>query len=106
MSGIDIFTWVVFITILSVVLVIFAFLGVWPGKVAKERNHPQAEAIQVASWVFLILGFAVWPFILVWAYMRPIARPLDDADLDSFARIAELEAELAQLQTAAKGEAQ
>jgi len=77
MAGIDIFAWVVFITILVVALLIFVILGMLPGKVARERSHPQAQAIQVASWVFLILGFAVWPFVLAWAYMRPIARPLD-----------------------------
>ena len=80
MAGIDIFAWVVFVTILAVVLIIFVFLGMWPGQVARERNHPQAQAIQVASWVFLILGFAVWPFVLTWAYLRPIARPLDEGD--------------------------
>lgn len=108
MTGIDIFTWIVFLTIIAVAVLIFAFLGMWPGKVAKERKHPQAEAIQVASWVFLILGFAIWPFVLVWAYMRPIARPLDATDVDAMARIAELEAEIAQLHAAATegGEAQ
>ena len=103
MSGIDVFTWIVFLTIIAVVVLIFGFLGTWPGKVAKERKHPQAEAIQVASWVFLILGFAIWPFVLVWAYMRPIARPLDAEDVDAMARIAELEAELSILQAATEG---
>ena len=40
-----------------------------------------AEAINVASWLALIFGFAAWPFVLVWAYLRPVARPLDATEL-------------------------
>jgi type VI protein secretion system component VasK len=111
MSGIDIFAWVVLIVMIAVAVFIFAFMGMWPGMVAKKRGHPQAQAIQVASWVFLILGFAVWPFVLVWAYLRPIAKPLDavnggagDSEASaSAARIAELEERLTRLEAALEG---
>lgn len=70
MSFIDYFTWFVLLIIVATVVGVFVLMGIWPGKVAHERNHPQAEAIQIGSWVALILGFALWPFVLVWAYTR------------------------------------
>ena len=63
------------------IVVVFVVLGLLPGRVAKQREHPQAEAINVASWLALIFGFAAWPFVLVWAYLRPVARPLDATEL-------------------------
>jgi len=82
MTGIDIFTWVVLLVMIGAAVVVFVVLGLLPGRVAKERGHPQAEAINVASWLALIFGFAAWPFVLVWAYLRPIAQPLHPGDLD------------------------
>lgn len=77
MSGIDIFTWVVLLIIIASIVVVFVVLGMLPGRIAGQRQHPQAQAISVASWLALIFGFAAWPFVLVWAYLRPVARPLD-----------------------------
>lgn len=71
MSFIDIFTWIVLLIIIMTAVGLFVFLGLWPGKVAHERNHPQADAIQIGSWVTLVLGFVFWPLILIWAYTRP-----------------------------------
>ena len=113
MSGIDIFAWVVLLIIIASVVVVFVVLGMLPGKIARQRQHPQAQAIQVASWLSLIFGFAAWPFVMVWAHLRPVARPLDTADTSSGAesaegegastRIAELEARIAVLESATKG---
>ncbi len=103
MSGIDIFAWVVLFVIIGSAVVVFVVLGLLPGKVAREREHPQVQAIQVASWLALIFGFAAWPFVLVWAYLRPVARPLDTADTRSGMEIAELEARIARLESAMKG---
>ena len=72
MSKIDIFSWIVLLVMIASVVVVFVVLGKLPGQVAQDRQHPQAEAINVASWLALIFGFAGWPFVLVWAYLRPI----------------------------------
>ena len=77
MTGIDIFAWVVLLVMIASVVAVFVVLGKLPGQVAHQRQHPQADAIGVASWLALIFGFAAWPFVLVWAYLRPIARPFD-----------------------------
>ena len=44
-------------------------LGGLPGKKAAERNHPQAEAINIAAWLGLALGVILWPLALIWAFM-------------------------------------
>lgn len=77
MTGIDIFAWFVLLVMIGTAVVVFVVLGLIPGKIAEKRQHQQAEAIGIASWVALIFGFAAWPFVLVWAYLRPVLRPLD-----------------------------
>lgn len=104
MSGIDIFAWVVLVIMIASAVVVFVVLGVLPGKIARQRQHPQAQAIQVASWLALIFGFAAWPFVLVWAYLRPVARPLDQPEGEAARRrIAELEGRIAKLESAEEG---
>jgi uncharacterized membrane protein YkvI len=104
MSGIDIFGWVVLVIMIATVVVVFVVLGTMPGKIARQREHPQAQAIQVAAWLALIFGFAAWPFVMVWAYLRPVARPLDQPEGETARRrIAELEAHVARLESAKEG---
>ena len=71
MSGIDIFALIVLIIIIGTALAAFVFLGLWPGNIARQRNHPQVEAITIGSWVALIAGGVLWPIILIWAYVKP-----------------------------------
>ena len=104
MSGIDIFAWVVLLVIIASVVVVFVVLGMLPGKIARQRQHPQVQAINVASWLALIFGVAAWPFVLVWAYLRPVARPLDQPEDEAVRqRIASLEARIAELESAEEG---
>ena len=67
----DILTIVVLIALTVLAGVVVVILGTLPGKIARRRNHLQAEAINVASWLGLIMGGVLWPFALVWAYIRP-----------------------------------
>ena len=63
-----------------VILVGLALFGIWlfvalgslPGKKAAERNHPQAEAINVLGWLGLLFGGVGWMVALVWAHMKPV----------------------------------
>ena len=104
MSGIDIFSWIVLLVIIASIVVVFVVLGMLPGKVARQRQHPQVQAINVASWLALIFGFAAWPFVMVWAYLRPVARPLDQPEDEAVRkRIASLEARIAELESTEEG---
>jgi len=67
----NILTIVVLIALVALIGVIVVFLGTLPGKIAKGRNHPQAEAINVASWLGIITAGLLWPFALIWAFIRP-----------------------------------
>ncbi len=70
MTGLDIFTFIVMFVLLVAVAVLIKILGALPGKIARSRAHPQAEAINVCGWLgILTLGIA-WPFALIWAYTR------------------------------------
>lgn len=101
MTGIDYFAWAVLIVIIVAVVGVFIVLAMLPGKIAKERRHPQAEAINIAGWLgaFLTLG-AVWVFAMIWAFTNPdgrtkgTIRPDDNEIVSLKSRIAALEAKL------------
>lgn len=61
------------ILLLLVLLLIWIFveLAKLPGQKARERNHLQAEAINVLGWLGLLLGGVGWVVALVWAYTKP-----------------------------------
>ncbi|WP_439102967.1 DUF3302 domain-containing protein [Congregibacter sp.] len=71
MGFFDVFAWIVLLIIVSSGVGIVVLMGMWPGKVAHARNHPQAEAITVGGWLTLFLGFVFWPLMVVWAYTKP-----------------------------------
>lgn len=69
MSLLDLFAWIVVIILVASAVAMFSIVGWLPGHIAKSRNHPWAQAITVAGWVTLICGFALWPVVLIWAYV-------------------------------------
>lgn len=98
MAGIDYFAWFVLIVIVLSVVAAFIVLAMLPGKTAKKRQHPQAEAINAAAWLGLIFTFGiVWVLAYVWALSKPLGAPAPDdgGGLEALeARVAELEARL------------
>ena len=69
MSGLDIFAWIVLIVVAASTVAVVLFLAALPGRIAHERNHPWAQAVTVAGWITFFLGFALWPLVLIWAYV-------------------------------------
>lgn len=65
----DIFAWIVLLILLSCAVFVVVLMAMLPGIIAKKRNHPWAEAVTVAGWVTLFLGFVLWPVVLIWAYV-------------------------------------
>jgi hypothetical protein len=55
----------------ALTLYVIWYIGCLPGRVAAERNHPNAEAINVGSWATLLFGLIGWPWVLMWAYSQP-----------------------------------
>jgi uncharacterized BrkB/YihY/UPF0761 family membrane protein len=75
MTALDIFAWIVLVVLVLSTVFVLIFLAMLPGMIAKRRNHPWAEAVTVGGWVTLFLGFALWPLVLIWAYVdAPRAR--------------------------------
>ena len=69
MSGLDIFAWIVLLVLVATLVAIVVALGMMPGRIARRRGHPWAEAVAVGSWATLICGFVLWPLVLIWAYV-------------------------------------
>jgi hypothetical protein len=69
----DVLTFIVLAVLLSVGLYAAFRLGALPGQIARQRAHPQADAINVTGWLGLLTLGLLWPFALIWAYTRPPA---------------------------------
>ena len=67
----DIFALIVMAVLVAVVIAFVVKLGPLPGKIARDRGHPQADAIYVLGWIGIITLGLAWPVALVWAYTRP-----------------------------------
>ena len=63
----DIFALIVMAVLIVVVIWLVVLLGPLPGKIARERGHPQADAIFVLGWIGLITLGVAWLVALVWA---------------------------------------
>lgn len=66
--------------IISLLLILFAVtIIVWgiavvhtlPGKIAKKRGHSQVEAIEITSYLGLLV-FPLWMGALIWAHLVPV----------------------------------
>ncbi|KAA0121885.1 DUF3302 domain-containing protein [Methylobacterium sp. P1-11] len=69
MPFIDIFAWVVLLVVVATLVASFVALGVMPGRIARGRGHPWAQAVAIGSWATLVFGFVFWPLVLIWAYV-------------------------------------
>lgn len=68
----DFIALLVLLVLLVAIVAALGVLGALPGYIARNRNHPQAEAINAAGWVGLIFGGVLWPLALIWAYTKPV----------------------------------
>ena len=50
MTVLDVFALIVLIVLVAAAVGTWIILGMLPGKIARQRNHPQAEAINVCGW--------------------------------------------------------
>jgi amino acid transporter len=99
MAALDIFAWIVYIVMIVSVVGVIVSLAALPGKTARERNHPQADAINVAGWLGLIFTLGIiWVIAMIWSRMVPtgtLAEPPSEEIDNLKARIHDLENKLA-----------
>ena len=70
---------VLFILILTAVGVLIV-LGMAPGRIARQRNHPQADAINVCGWWGVLTLGILMPLAFIWAYSRPLERLFNEKE--------------------------
>jgi fatty acid desaturase len=68
-DGFDIFAFIVFAVLFGTSVLLIVLLGSLPGKIARKRGHPQAQAVNAAAWISLITLGAFWPIAFVWAFV-------------------------------------
>lgn len=93
--ALNIFALVVMGVLVAAVIAAVVKLGPLPGNIAKERGHPQAEAINVLGWIGLITLGVAWLIALVWAFTCPAEQHSESLS----ERVAALESELAALKS-------
>lgn len=79
MTFIDYFAIFVLVVLVASFIAVLVAVAAAPGYIARKRNHPWAQAVEVAGWVTLIFGFVLWPLALIWAYVdapAPIGREM------------------------------
>jgi len=89
MTGIDIFALIILLVLLFTAVAVWLVLGMYPGKIARERNHPQAEAIAVCGWWGIITLGLLLPVAWIWAYTKTSAESVPReqvSDISSSAR--------------------
>lgn len=63
-----IFALIVLLVLVAAMIGIWVFLAIWPGKIARRRGHPKAEAVAVCGyWGALTLGILM-PLAFIWAF--------------------------------------
>lgn len=68
MDGLSIFALLILIILLVAAVGVWAALAVWPGRIARSRNHSRADSIAVCGyWGAITLGLLM-PIAFIWAY--------------------------------------
>lgn len=97
---------------ITAIFYIFIFIHDLPHRMAKKRNHPQAEAIHYACWLSLFTLHAIWPLVFIWSVSNrePVRVTVDGSDnaapstpADLATEIANLKARLAKLEARTNG---
>ena len=77
MTFLDVFALIVLGVLLATAVAAWVLLGMLPGKIARDRGHPQADAINVCGWWGALTLGILSPLAFVWAYTRvPNASPV------------------------------
>ena len=68
----NVLSWVVIVVVPIVGIVIFWLVHILPEKIAEQKRHPQAKAIQTLCLLSLVFGGLLWPLAWLWAYTKPV----------------------------------
>ena len=68
----DVMSWVVLVIAPIIGIAVFWLVHILPEKIAEQRQHPQAKAIQTLCLLSLAFGGLLWPIAWLWAYSKPV----------------------------------
>jgi len=68
----DVIAWVALVIVPLVAIAVFWLVHILPEKIAEQKRHPQAKAIQVLCLLSLFFGGMLWPIAWLWAYVKPV----------------------------------
>ena len=68
----NVLSWVVIVVVPIVGIVVFWLVHILPEKIAEQKRHPQAKAIQTLCLLSLVFGGLLWPLAWLWAYSKPV----------------------------------
>lgn len=74
MSFLDIFALFILLVLAAFFVAVWVVLGVLPGRIARSRNHPHADAITICGWVGACTMGLFAPLAFIWAYYDPLWR--------------------------------
>ena len=80
MTLLDLFALLVLLILTASAVAIWFVLGMYPGRIARSRNHPQADAINVCGWWGVITMGLLLPVAYIWAYTIPRGVQLADGN--------------------------
>ncbi|ARN73186.1 DUF3302 domain-containing protein [Oceanicoccus sagamiensis] len=70
----DIFAMIVLLILVAAGIALVVVIGNIPGNIARERGHPQVDAIATLAWIGLLTLGIGWFVALVWAKTKPLAQ--------------------------------
>ena len=79
MDALDIFALVVLLVLVLAGVAAWVILALLPGRIARARNHPQADAINVCGWWGALTMGLLMPVAFIWAYTKAPATQEDDS---------------------------
>ena len=81
MTGLDVFALLVLFVLLVAVVAVWVALGMLPGRIARARNHPQADAINVCGWWGVLTMGILLPLVVGLAYALEQGNRVDDLQI-------------------------
>ena len=83
MELLDVFALLILLLLATAAVAIWVALGMMPGRIARDRGHPQAAAVSVCGWWGVITMGLLLPVAYIWAYYNPRWREEAKSETDA-----------------------
>lgn len=77
MDVLMVFALIIQILLLLMIVGVWVAIGILPGRIARKRGHPQADAINVCGWIGALTMGVFAPIAFIWAFSRPVFKPIE-----------------------------